>query len=68
MPVIGETKTVELFLFTIILAVLYRCLSSRRKRDGIFNRNKLVPKGTKYLHPKILMGTILDMEDAMFHY
>ena len=68
MPVIGETKTVELFLFTIILAVLYRWLSSRRKRNGIFNRNKLLPKATKYLHSKILVGTILNMEDAMFHY
>ena len=68
MPVIGETKTVELSLFTIIPAVLYRWLSSKRKRDGIFNRNNLVPKATKYLHPKILMGTILNMEDAMFHY
>ena len=68
MPVIGETKTVELSLFTIILAVLYRWLSSRRKRDCIFNRSNIVPKATKYLHPKILMGTILNMAEAMFHY
>ena len=64
MPVIGEAK----FLFTIILAVLHRWLSSRRKRDGIFNRDNLLPKATKYLHPNILRGTILNMEDAVLHY
>ena len=30
--------------------------------------NNLVPEATKYLHPKILMSTILNMEEAMFHY